>query len=99
MSWLITTLACIGSIWVFFRVLLPIAEAILFGFMETLMGILVAGWRKLRVRHLPWLICNPWVAALSRLLGSSSGIDSQTCGQWTYEPPFKLYRIKPEGDM
>lgn len=93
MNALVVLLSVCGGLWLLLRVILPVAEALLFGVLDTWLTILNAGWKAFRPRHWWWLIRNPWVNAASRLFGMDAYTTEQTMGNWRHVPPFKLYRI------
>jgi hypothetical protein len=93
MHTLIIILAICGGIWLLLQVVLPVAEAILYGVLSTWLVILNTGWKSFRPKCWWWLIRSPWVGAASRLFGVAVYETERTVGNWRYRPPFKLYRI------
>jgi len=92
MTPIIYGLSFIGGIYVFFRLILPLLEAINYGVFITLMLILEEGKGCLNPKVWFWILISPIFHAGSRLFGESrytSGIDLQ---KWCYNPPFRLFR-------
>jgi hypothetical protein len=100
MTIFLNVLCVIGGLWVFFCIILPVLEALLFGILTILMEILNVGWSSFKPKHWWYLIRTPWVKALSRLIGDDRYTSSQEQGEWVHIPPFTLKRIKRgyEGD-
>ena len=90
----VSVFTVIGVLYCFFKILLPILEALLFGILNTLLIMFAAGKSSLRIKHWWWIVRNPWVKAWSRLFGFNRFTSSQECSKWVHEPPFKLYRKK-----
>ena len=96
-AWVVA-LAIIGGLFIAWFFLVPIAEAILFGYMTMLMIALSHGRKTLHPRHWWWLIRWPWVMAASRLFGVDYYTSSQSEGNWEHVPPFTLRRMVQLGD-
>jgi hypothetical protein len=75
---------------------LYLADAVMFGFALTLFYVLSNGatlkeWMK--PRCLWFLVYSPWGFAWKRLTNDPScGFASTSCGEWTFIPPWRIYK-------
>ena len=88
----ITTLAIFGALWLTIRILLPLAEALWYGLVITILYGISGGWKSLHPRYWWFFIRWPWVVAWQRLFGLLRFSVEQSTGDFIFAPPFGIRR-------